>query len=273
MYVAGQGTGVGFRKGVALATSLSPYYGLYVKGTGANAGLEPKMISADIAVALVRAGNGLATLTKLSDGTPVSLGTGSKADIITAYSGADTVITGAVFLWVANLVAGFSTMDRLRARGLEALLNVVRLLGVPAADASGWNVTTGAFSFQWTDTTGAIDGLKAHKTGPTWKKKSIPAGVVQGWGANEAARGALMHQCEITNGKITKYQCIVPTTWNGSPADANNNHGPMEASVIGAPFAGLSGNTGVDGGVASVGGVEVLRIAQSFDPCIACAIH
>jgi Ni,Fe-hydrogenase I large subunit len=47
----------------------------------------------------------------------------------------------------------------------------------------------------------------------------------------------------------------------------------MEASVIGAPFAGLSGNTGVDGGVPSVGGVEVLRIAQSFDPCIACAIH
>ena len=43
------------------------------------------------------------------------------------------------------------------------------------------------------------------------------ADPTEGWGATEAPRGALMHQCTITAGKITKYQCIVPTTWNGSP--------------------------------------------------------
>jgi Ni,Fe-hydrogenase I large subunit len=84
-----------------------------------------------------------------------------------------------------------------------------------------------------------------------------------------------MHQMEITNGKITKYQCIVPTTWNGSPTDGTN-HGPIEQAVIGAPFAATNcafPSQNGTGTVTSVGGVEVLRIAQSFDPCIACAIH
>ena len=40
----------------------------------------------------------------------------------------------------------------------------------------------------------------------------------------------------ITNGKIVAYQCIVPTTWNGSPKDAAGNNGAIEAAVIGAMF-------------------------------------
>jgi Ni,Fe-hydrogenase I large subunit len=48
----------------------------------------------------------------------------------------------------------------------------------------------------------------------------------------------------------------------------------MEQAVIGAPFAGTNSPfAGQTGTVTSVGGVEVLRIAQSFDPCIACAVH
>ncbi len=47
--------------------------------------------------------------------------------------------------------------------------------------------------------------------------------------------------CTINAGKITKYQCIVPTTWNGSPVVGADtvlqNHGAIEAAVIGAPFA------------------------------------
>jgi hydrogenase large subunit len=86
-----------------------------------------------------------------------------------------------------------------------------------------------------------------------------------------------MHQATITNGKITKYQCIVPTTWNGSPLDAAGNHGAIEAAVMGNPWstdgATFQSQSGTVGTVTTAGGVEVLRAAQSFDPCIACAIH
>jgi Ni,Fe-hydrogenase I large subunit len=84
-----------------------------------------------------------------------------------------------------------------------------------------------------------------------------------------------MHHITQVNGKITKYQCIVPTTWNGSPfigTETNKlDHGAIEAACMGAPFADAT--TGTNNQLASAGGVEVLRIAQSFDPCIACAIH
>jgi hydrogenase large subunit len=93
-----------------------------------------------------------------------------------------------------------------------------------------------------------------------------------------------MHQAKITGGKIVGYQCIVPTTWNGSPKDAAGNRGAMEACMVGidtgdkvpfsdagAVFTKQNGSASAAGSVQ--GGVEVMRIAQSFDPCIACAIH
>ena len=125
--------------------------------------------------------------------------------------------------------------------------------------------------------TGWIDGLQAiaNSGSDTWKNKSIPVGTFQGWGATEAPRGALMHQCTINNGKITKYQCIVPTTWNMSPKDYAGQRGPIEQAMIGAPYsaAGASFTNQAGGTTTTQGGVEALRIAQSFDPCIACAIH
>jgi hydrogenase large subunit len=89
-----------------------------------------------------------------------------------------------------------------------------------------------------------------------------------------------MHQTTISGGKITKYQCIVPTTWNGSPvigsAAVKLNHGAIEAACIDAPFDAATKtipNQDGSGTIVTQGGVEVLRCAQSFDPCIACAIH
>ena len=85
-----------------------------------------------------------------------------------------------------------------------------------------------------------------------------------------------MHQCTITAGKITKYQCIVPTTWNGSPQCSNNRPGAIEAACVGTAFNSSTysvASTGTTTALTVVGGVEVLRIAQSFDPCIACAVH
>ena len=43
--------------------------------------------------------------------------------------------------------------------------------------------------------------------------------------------------CTQKAGKITKYQCIVPTTWNGSPTGDDRALGAIEAAIIGAKYA------------------------------------
>ena len=89
----------------------------------------------------------------------------------------------------------------------------------------------------------------------------FPRGVIQGVGFHEAPRGALSHWCVIEDGKILKYQCVVPSTWNAGPRDAEDQMGPYEASLIGNPIADVEKP------------LEVLRTIHSFDPCLACAIH
>ena len=114
--------------------------------------------------------------------------------------------------------------------------------------------------------------VRSEGTLPDSTKRTV--GVRQGWGGTEAPRGALMHQVTINNYKITKYQCIVPTTWNASPKDTGANPGPIEASIIGSPYATTTTTfAGQAGSVTAAGGVEAMRCAQSFDPCIACAVH
>ncbi len=237
----------------------------YPASSGTYYGLDPRMIEADIAVALVR--DGLADV-YLPDGTgPVV----DEATIVANYSGA--IILGTIGA-VMTLEGGLSTIDRLRARALESLVLVQKMIGT-FDKVTGWD-NTGSWIARLkalgVATAGVYDASKS-----TWKNKSIPTGTAQGWGGTEAPRGALMHQTTITAGKITAYQCIVPTTWNGSPKDAGLNPGAMEAAVIGAPFdaAGAQFTSAVTGGatITTMGGVEVLRIAQSFDPCIACAVH
>lgn len=235
-----------------------PGYDKYAKTNSAVTGLDPKMIAADIAVALVRAG--LAELNL--DGTVVDDLTGlTNSQIVDAYTDPTAVIMGTVRDWVVGLKGGLSTMDRLRGRALESYVLVQAMVG-------DYDKATDSFGTGW------IDGLAAA-SGDTWKDKSIPVGEKQGWGATEAPRGALMHQCTINNGKITKYQCIVPTTWNMSPKDTAGKRGPIEQAVVGSPYAnyGASFTNQAGGTTTTQGGVEALRIAQSFDPCIACAIH
>ena len=82
-----------------------------------------------------------------------------------------------------------------------------------------------------------------------------------GMGLTEAARGALGHWVEVKDKKIANYQCVVPTTWNGSPRDDNGNPGPIEQAIIGTKIRDESNP------------FEIVRIVRSFDPCIACAVH
>ena len=88
-----------------------------------------------------------------------------------------------------------------------------------------------------------------------WDEKS------HGVGLYEAPRGALSHWVSIENGKISNYQCIVPTTWNACPRDDEAGHGAFEAAMI---------DTAVQ---IPDKPIEIARVIRSFDPCMACATH
>ena len=89
--------------------------------------------------------------------------------------------------------------------------------------------------------------------------KDIPDG--RGYGLIEAGRGALGHWMEIRDGVIHRYQIITPTSWNGSPRDANGIRGPWEEAMIGAGLRDPENP------------VELGHIVRSFDACLVCAVH
>ena len=93
-----------------------------------------------------------------------------------------------------------------------------------------------------------------------WDPETWPS-EAKGVGFTEAPRGALAHWIKIKNTKIDNYQCVVPTTWNGSPRDNEGNIGAFEASLM---------NTKVERPEEPV---EILRTIHSFDPCLACSTH
>jgi hydrogenase large subunit len=90
---------------------------------------------------------------------------------------------------------------------------------------------------------------------------TFPKGEQKGVGWHEAPRGLLSHWIVIQDGKIKNYQCVVPSTWNAGPRDAQDQLGPYEASLLANPIADPERP------------LEVLRTIHSFDPCIACAVH
>ncbi|WP_028664870.1 nickel-dependent hydrogenase large subunit [Runella zeae] len=83
----------------------------------------------------------------------------------------------------------------------------------------------------------------------------------KGWGATEAARGALAHWIEIENGVIKNYQVMAPTTWNVGPNDETGNPGPIEAALEGTEIEDPHDP------------VEVGLVARSFDSCLVCTVH
>jgi hydrogenase large subunit len=87
----------------------------------------------------------------------------------------------------------------------------------------------------------------------------VPDG--QGVGLTQAARGALGHWVSIENGKITRYQIITPTAWNGSPRDEKGVRGAWEEALVGTPIADPDNP------------VEAGYVIRSFDPCLVCAVH
>ncbi|MCL2783154.1 MAG: nickel-dependent hydrogenase large subunit, partial [Propionibacteriaceae bacterium] len=106
---------------------------------------------------------------------------------------------------------------------------------------------------------GDIDVFDETKWDPSsWPKQCTGMAFV------EVARGMLSHWVSIENGTITRYQAVVPTTWNAGGRDSQGNMGPYEAS--------LSGN-GQHPLANPAEPLEVLRTIHSFDPCMSCAVH
>ncbi|MDD3518209.1 MAG: nickel-dependent hydrogenase large subunit [Chromatiales bacterium] len=141
------------------------------------------------------------------------------------------------------VTALFSTLGRTAARGLECQWAAHKLkyfqqklmANVKAGDSSTANTEK-------------------------WEPSSWPRDV-KGVGFTEAPRGALAHWVHIKDTKIANYQCVVPTTWNGSPRDPAGNIGAFEASLMDTPMADPHQP------------LEILRTIHSFDPCLACSTH
>ena len=141
------------------------------------------------------------------------------------------------------VTALFSTLGRTAARGLEAQWAAGKLRYF--MDKMMANIKSG-------------DLATANVT--KWDPETWPNSV-KGVGFTEAPRGALGHWLKIENTRIANYQCVVPTTWNGSPRDEQGNIGAFEAALM---------NTRVERPEEPV---EILRTLHSFDPCLACSTH
>jgi len=138
----------------------------------------------------------------------------------------------------------FSTLGRTAARGIETVLLARRM-----------NV--------WYDR--LVERIKSGDTqtfaGAKWEPSTWPA-KAQGYGYLDAPRGALGHWVQIENGKISRYQCVVPSTWNCSPRDGQGQMGPYEAALVdNHPLVNPEQP------------LEILRTIHSFDPCMACGVH
>ena len=141
------------------------------------------------------------------------------------------------------VTALFSTLGRTAARGIEALY--CSDLQVKQFDKLIATIKGGDSS------TANIENWDPE----TWPKEA------KGVGFTEAPRGSLGHWIKIKDTKIENYQCVVPTTWNGSPRDGKGQIGAFEASLMNTPVAKADEP------------LEILRTIHSFDPCLACSTH
>ena len=141
------------------------------------------------------------------------------------------------------VTALFSTLGRTAARGIEA--QYCADLQVQQFDKLMANLKAGD------DSTANVEKWEPS----TWPKEA------KGVGFAEAPRGALGHWIKIKDTKIDNYQCVVPTTWNGSPRDPKGQIGAFEAALMNTPMAKADQP------------LEILRTLHSFDPCLACSTH
>jgi len=172
---------------------------------------------------------------------------GPLSRMLVAYASGHQRVREAVDTVLSKLNVGtdalFSTLGRIAARGIETQITAEMMLS-------------------WIDQLGSRmkqGNTRIHNT-ERWDPSSWPKDA-KGFGLHEAPRGCLGHWVRIHDKKIANYQCVVPSTWNGSPRDARGQRGPYEAALINTPVADPNQP------------LEILRTVHSFDPCMACAVH
>jgi [NiFe] hydrogenase large subunit/hydrogenase large subunit len=138
----------------------------------------------------------------------------------------------------------YSTLGRTAARGVETVLLARRM-------NTWYNALIERIR------SGDLQTFSKDK----WEPESWPDSA-QGYGYLDAPRGALGHWVQIANGRISRYQCVVPSTWNAGPRDPQGVSGPYEAA--------LTDNHPL---VDPERPIEILRTIHSFDPCMACGVH
>ncbi|HMK85404.1 MAG TPA: nickel-dependent hydrogenase large subunit [Steroidobacteraceae bacterium] len=180
------------------------------------------------------------------DGAPMQVG--PLARMLVAYgvgspSRAKELIDKSLGQLNAQPPALFSTLGRIAARAIEAQVLVESMS-------------------MWVEALADSMGRRDYRIQDTskWDPSSWPQDCF-GAGFHEAPRGALGHWVHIQGGKIAKYQCVVPSTWNAGPRDAQGQPGPYEAALVGTPVAKPEQP------------LEILRTVHSFDPCMACGVH
>jgi [NiFe] hydrogenase large subunit/hydrogenase large subunit len=179
------------------------------------------------------------------DGEPMEVG--PLARMLVAYVAGHARVKELVGAVLGKLGVGpealFSTLGRVAGRGIETQI-IAEKLG------------------DWVDGLAANMGsgdLRIHDN-TKWDPSSWPADAM-GAGFHEAPRGSLGHWVHIRNGAIENYQCVVPSTWNAGPRDANGRRGPYEEALLNTPVADPERP------------IEILRTVHSFDPCMACGVH
>ncbi|MBL8959759.1 MAG: nickel-dependent hydrogenase large subunit [Gemmatimonadetes bacterium] len=180
------------------------------------------------------------------EGKPMQVG--PLARMLVAYAAKHPDVQEMVNATLGTLkvpaTALFSTLGRTAARGIETVL-IARQMQ------------------HWFDQ--LVERIKngdtATFTKDKWEPSSWPASA-EGYGYLDAPRGALGHWVQISNGQVSRYQCVVPSTWNCSPRDAQGQMGPYESALTDAhPL------------VDPERPIEILRTIHSFDPCLACGVH
>ena len=180
------------------------------------------------------------------EGRPMQVGPLSR--MLVAYAAGHKDVKPMVDATLAKLQVGpdalFSTLGRTAARGIETVLLARKM--------DEWLTEL---------ETRIKNGDSSTFTKDKWEPSSWPA-KAQGYGYLDAPRGMLGHWVQIENGTISRYQCVVPSTWNCSPRDAQGQTGPYEAALEDRhPLANPEQP------------LEILRTIHSFDPCMACGVH
>jgi len=169
---------------------------------------------------------------------------------------------------VAGVVSGAATSSLISILGRHACRALeCKFVADAMADTGIAKSTGNAWLSELRQGTGATTSATVftNLTSPVYVYAKLPTKPKSGAGWAEAPRGALGHWISIEKKKITNYQCVVPTTWNHSPMDANSNRGPAEQVIMGLGTAPAN--------LAEDATLTIIRALHTYDFCIACAVH